>query len=308
MRPDRLHVPQQPHRSFDLRHEQLSHFTNPWHFHPEIELNYVVRSTGLRFIGHSIERFSAGEIVLLGSNLPHYWKNDTVASERESEPLAEAIVVRFSPQLAGAAFWELPETKGIHQLLGRAEIGLKLLEPLRTDIARQLHQLTKKKGLTQLTALLHILDQIAHSEAVVPVSPGYVPNQQVTRQSERLSRVIGHLMQQVGAPVSLPAIAELASMNPAAFCRYFKSQMGQTLTQFVTDLRIRYACDLLTRTDHSLTLISEQAGFESVSYFVQAFRKRQGVTPARFRQQLHAIHAPFPAVDSRSISPNIPNK
>lgn len=287
MRPDRLLVPQQPHRSFDLRHERVSSFTNPWHFHPEIELNYVVSSAGMRFIGHSIERFSGGEIVLLGSNLPHYWKNDATASELE----AEAIVVRFSPQLAGEAFWKLPETKPIQQLLNRAAAGLKLLDSLQADIARQLHQLTERKGLAQFTALLHILDQIAHSEAVAVISPGYVPHQQVTRQNERLSRVIGHLMQQVGAPVSLPDIAELANMNPAAFCRYFKSQMGQTLTQFVTDLRIRYACDLLTRTDESITLVSEQAGFENISYFVQSFRKKQGITPARFRQQVRTVQS-----------------
>lgn len=285
MRPDRLLVPQLPHRSFDLRHEWLPFFTNPWHFHPEIELNYVVSSAGMRFIGHSIERFSGGEIVLLGSNLPHYWKNDAVYSETENALQAEAIVVRFSTNFAGEPFWELPETKPIQRLLSRAGVGLQLLDPLRADIAGQLHALVEKDGLVQLTALLHILDQIARSEAVAPISPGYVPNPQLTRQSERLSRVVGHLMQRVEAPVSLPEIAELANMNPAAFCRYFKSQTGQTLTQFVTDLRIRYACDLLTRTDGSITLISEQAGFENVSYFVQAFRKKQGVTPARFRQR-----------------------
>ncbi|GAB3899534.1 AraC family transcriptional regulator [Larkinella knui] len=289
MRPDRLLVPQQLHRSFDLRHEQLPLFTNPWHFHPEIELNYVVNSTGMRFVGHNMERFSGGEIVLLGSNLPHYWKNDRVHPEPENTAPAEAIIARFSPQFAGEAFWELPETKAIQRLLARASSGLKLLDPLRASIADQLRDLLLKEGLVQLTSLLHILDQIAGSENVRPISPGYVPNQQLSRQSERLSRVIGHLMQRVGAPVSLPEMAELANMNSAAFCRYFKSQTGQTLTQFVTDLRIRYACDLLTRTDESITAISEQAGFENISYFVQAFRKKQGVTPARYRQRLRGV-------------------
>ncbi|GAB3327202.1 AraC family transcriptional regulator [Larkinella ripae] len=289
MRPDRLLVPQQPYRSFDLRHERLAFFTNPWHFHPEIELNYVVSSAGMRFIGHSIERFSAGEIILLGSNLPHYWKNDAVYSEGGNSRPAEAIVVRFAPHFAGETFWEMPETKPIHRLLSRAGVGLKLLDPLRAEVGRQLERLVEQEGLIQLTSLLHILDQIARSEAVEPISPTYVPSQQLIRQSERLSRVIGHLMQRVDAPFSLSDIAELANMNPAAFCRYFKSQMGQTMTQFVTDLRIRYACDLLTRSDESITLVSEQAGFENVSYFVQAFRKKQGITPARFRQQLRAV-------------------
>ncbi|MGA0557975.1 helix-turn-helix domain-containing protein [Larkinella sp. VNQ87] len=288
-RPDRLLVPQQPNRSFDLRHERVAGFLNPWHFHPEIELNYVVSSAGMRFIGHSIERFSGGEIVLLGSNLPHYWKNDAVAGQPDRPLLAEAIIARFAPEFAGEAFWELPEIKPIQRLLQRAGVGLKLLEPLRTEVAQQLEGLLSLSGLAQLTGLLHILDRIAHSDTLAPISPGYLPEYHQNRQSERLSRVIGHLLQHVSQPVSLDEVAGLANMNPAAFCRYFKSQMGQTLTQYVTELRIRYACDLLTRTDESITVVSEQAGFENVSYFVQAFRKKQGVTPARFRQQFRSV-------------------
>jgi hypothetical protein len=62
MRPNRLTIPENGSRSFDLRHEELPYFTNPWHFHPELELNWVIASSGTRYIGHSVERFESGRL------------------------------------------------------------------------------------------------------------------------------------------------------------------------------------------------------------------------------------------------------
>lgn len=288
MRPNRLSVPHTIDRSFDIRHERLPYFTNPWHFHPELELNYVVAGTGTRFIGQSVERFEEGEIILLGAHLPHYWKNDALFYDANSTRSSEAVVVRFMEDFMGKPFLDLPEAHRIKSLFHRAAGGIRLLEPLRSRMADELFALLHLAGLRQLTALLLLLDDIASSTAVTVLSPHYVSSHLVEKQSERLSRVMAHLMEHFTEPVSLPLIADLASMNAAAFCRYFKHQTGQTLTQFVTDLRIRYACELLSRNDQTISVISEQAGFESVSHFVQTFRKLRKQTPAVFRRQILA--------------------
>jgi len=285
MRPNRLYVPYSEGRSFDLRHEQVPFFANPWHFHPELELNYVVSSIGTRFIGRTVERFEPGDIVLLGKNLPHYWKNDAIYQQPDSPGPAEAIVVRFADDFVGQPFLNLPEIDPLKRLMTEAGSGLRLLEPLRTHVATQLRTLLSLRGFSQLLTLLDILHQIAQSGARTVVSPHYVPTQAVLKQGERLSRVMAHLMEHFTEPVALPVMAEMASMNPAAFCRYFKQQTGQTLSQFITDLRIRHACDLLLKTNDTVTTISEAAGFENVSYFVQLFRQQRGQTPMAFRQQ-----------------------
>ena len=79
------------------------------------------------------------------------------------------------------------------------------------------------------------------------ISPGYVPTQQLIKQNERLSHVITYLIEHFARPVSLYQVAQLANMNEAAFCRHFKAQTGKTLTQYLTDLRIQYACKLLSK-------------------------------------------------------------
>lgn len=290
MRPNRLTVPQNESRSFDLRHEHVPYFANPWHFHPELELNFVISSAGTRFIGQSVERFNGGEIVLLGKNLPHYWRNEAAYYKGESPRPAEAIVARFNDDFLGKDFFSLSETRAIRQLFERAASGLQLLEPLHSRIADQLFQLTEKEGFTQLMALLNILHDMATSpHACTVISPDYVPSQLLIKQNERLSHVITYLIEHFTEPISLTQVAQRASMNEAAFCRYFKAQTGKTLTQYLIDLRIRYACELLSTGEDSVTQVCFQVGFDNVSHFIQAFRKQRNQTPYVFRKQTGRI-------------------
>ncbi|NBB22000.1 helix-turn-helix domain-containing protein [Runella sp. CRIBMP] len=286
MRPDLLTVPQTTYRSFDIRHEKLPYFTNPWHFHPELELNFIVNSTGTRFIGQSVERFESGEIVLLGKNLPHYWKNDVSLSQNTASPPAEAIIVRFPEDFAGDRFFKLPETKHIEALFERAVYGLKLLEPLRIKVAQQLHLLPEKEGFEQLMLWVGILDTIAKSKDTKVISPNYIPISTLTKNNERMNKVIAHLLEHFTEPISLQAVAELGSMQESAFCRFFKAQTGQTLNQYITNLRIRYACELLSKSRDSVTQIGFNVGFENVSHFIHIFKKVKGQTPFEFRQKV----------------------
>lgn len=225
MRPDLLTVPQTTYRSFDIRHEKLPYFTNPWHFHPELELNFIVNSTGTRFIGQSVERFESGEIVLLGKNLPHYWKNDVSLSQKTATPSAEAIIVRFAEDFAGDRFFKLPETKHIEALFERAVYGLKLLEPLSFKVAQQLHLLPEKEGFEQLMMWVGILDTIAQSKDTKVISPNYIPISTLTKNNERMNKVIAHLLEHFTEPISLKAVAELGSMHESAFCRFLKLKL-----------------------------------------------------------------------------------
>ncbi|AQG78007.1 helix-turn-helix domain-containing protein [Spirosoma montaniterrae] len=299
MRPNRLTVPQPPDASFHLRHEQSAYFTNPWHFHPELELNYIVAGTGTRFIGQSVARFGPGEILLLGSNVPHYWKSDPVHYQPNSSLLSEAIVVRFRPDFAGDSFFTLPETRAIQGLLDRAVVGLQVNEPMVASVAETLWALTEQSGFSQLMAFLTLLHELAHSTALVAVSPGYVSAQQWQKQSERMSKVIAYLHDHFTEPISLEQVAGIANMNPASFCRYFRQQTGYTLGRFVTDLRVRYAAELLISTSLSVTEVGERVGFDNVSHFVQTFRRCQQQTPFVFRQQLNRTTPYLPKLKSR---------
>ncbi len=53
-------------------------FTAPYHFHPEYELTMILKGEGKRYVGSHMAPYTAGDLVLLGANLPHCWKTDTI--------------------------------------------------------------------------------------------------------------------------------------------------------------------------------------------------------------------------------------
>ena len=93
--------------SFVARRLELPRFDSDFHFHSEYELKYVVQSKGKRFVGDCVENFNEGDLVLLGPNIPHYWKNDPEYFERD-DLKASAYLVMFPENFfltAGSSAW-----------------------------------------------------------------------------------------------------------------------------------------------------------------------------------------------------------
>ena len=99
-------------------------FQAPFHSHPELELVYVKESFGKRIIGNSVSNFEAGDMVFLGSDIPHVWLNDEIYYHNINKLKAQAIVVYFNKDIFGPAFYELKEAKKINSLFEKAKKGL----------------------------------------------------------------------------------------------------------------------------------------------------------------------------------------
>src|SRR5271156_5184775 len=110
-------------------------FDCPFHYHPEIELTLIVSSAGHRYVGDHIGRFAAGDLVLMGPNLPHSYVNDA-RTER-----AVSVVLQFLPGCLGTGFFELGELRAIRALLERSRVGLAFHGPTREKVGRALVQL-----------------------------------------------------------------------------------------------------------------------------------------------------------------------
>src|SRR6478736_9778510 len=87
-------------QSFLVRKFTEKKFSAPYHFHPEYELTLIVRGSGKRYVGSHIQHYAPGDLVLLGSNLPHCWK-----TENESEGSSQSIVIQFREDCMGTDFF-----------------------------------------------------------------------------------------------------------------------------------------------------------------------------------------------------------
>ncbi|RDK03373.1 AraC family transcriptional regulator [Paraburkholderia lacunae] len=80
-------------------------------------------------------------------------------------------------------------------------------------------------------------------------------------------------------------LGELAAMSRATYARRFSERAGITVMDFLTQIRMTIACDLLRRTQRSAAEIGEAVGYQSEAAFGKAFQQSVGVTPGRYRRQ-----------------------
>ena len=280
-------IPKSELYSFAVREFTLPCFKVPWHFHPECELTLILQSRGRRMVGDSIEEFAPGDLVLIGSNLPHYWRNS--GTEKNSKKKSKAIVVQFREECFGADFIGLPEMAGVRNVLRRARRGLHFTGKSRDAAAATMMRMAAGNGLDRLIALLNIFRLLNESAEVrVLSSPGFSPLLDEFA-SERINRAYKFIFENFAAPIRHEEIARGAGMSLSAFGHYFKRVTGRTLTDFINDVRVGHASRLLIETDQPVSKIAYASGFESLSNFNHRFRKLTGVNPKEYRHEHQAI-------------------
>src|SRR4030081_3145931 len=114
----RLHqLPFSSDASFLYNKWDCDYFDKPWHFHKEYELVLINKSKGSKFIGDKVRHFQEGDLTLIGSNIPHLYRNDEEYYERKGELEASSIFIHFTRDFLGNQFFNVPEMKLVHGLL-----------------------------------------------------------------------------------------------------------------------------------------------------------------------------------------------
>lgn len=284
MKPMHLKVPAYSKFYIDARREQVSYFANPWHFHDELELTFVIKSEGTKFIGDHISNFKPGEIILLGSRLPHYWRNHNSYYENISEKGAEAIIVRFNKDYAGNEFFKIPSLKPISDLLNDAKRGIYIAEP-NDDLQQKLIALLRLNEGQKIIALTEILLSIAMLKSYSYLcSIGYA-HQYKSNDIEKIDTVYNYVLNNFKSDLSVQDIALRCNMNTAAFCRYFKKKTSKTFKDFMNEIRLGHAAGLLLNGDFTIGEVAFESGFNTPSYFNRMFKRIKGITPTAYRLQ-----------------------
>ena len=268
--------------SFLCRRRRDPRFPFAWHFHPEVELTHIVQSRGKRFVGDSIADYEDGDLVLLGSNLPHTWVSDP----RRRGP-HEAVFCQFSATFLGADFFRAPELLPVRRLLERSAQGLRFTGRSQKAVARRMETIDGLRGPERLLALLGILGALARSRDARPLSSrGFVPPPR-RADAARIDRVCRFLTENFTDRVPLADAAKVAHLSVPAFSRFFKRRTGKTLVGYLTELRVGHACRELIETDRAVSEIAFDAGFNNLSNFNRRFLEAKAMSPREFRGQFH---------------------
>jgi AraC-like DNA-binding protein len=257
-----------------------------------VELTYIVAGSGLRFVGNSIELYGPGDLVLIGSGVPHTWQSAEPLNRRTALQV-ESIVVQFRPDLWGDPEKSPPEFRPLHRLLSKALSGLHIAD---AALARAMKEIlvelldAKPLSLTRHHLLLKALDVLTQANAakwkksLISLS---TPPQSQSRESRdtRLTKVMEYAQRSLAAgdPFTQAQAAQLLRMSPASFSRFFRQKVGRTFVRYVNEWRVGLACRALAQSDESITSIAFNCGFGNLSNFNRRFKQIKTITPRQFR-------------------------
>lgn len=248
-----------------------------WHYHPELELVYVRGGHGRRHVGSNISHFQDGELILIGSNLPHLGFTDRMTNNEKE------TVVQFAPSFPHLGFLELPELRQIRELGQRARNGISFYGNTRLIQGSRLERLITLPPLSRLILMIDILNELAVSDEYENLNAEGFHLEVETHGYERFNQIQEFIGSNFERDISLDEISRIAAMTVPAFCRYFKKTTGKTFVTYLNDFRIVYACKLLADDHSTVQNVAFDSGFNSVSQFNRAFKKHTGKTATEYR-------------------------
>ena len=236
------------------------------HTHPFTEIFYVIDGTGSFLFPEESYSIKPGDLIIIPPYLEHTERSDpgrplqyyVIGIDGITFPVKEAkehthIFCNFSQVPFITSLFEQILYEGRNKKYGSDAICQKLLEIL----------------LLKITQVQHL-----------------VPEPSTTnRMTKECAMIQEYLNTHYGEHITLDSLTRLTHMNKYYMAHSFTKYTGLSPIQYLNERRLETACRLLKEADYSVSTISSVTGFSSQSYFTQTFRKKYGITPAKYRQK-----------------------
>ncbi|MCK0158253.1 AraC family transcriptional regulator [Cellulophaga sp. F20128] len=275
-------------QAFHIRKDERTHFYDNWHFHEMLELVVILKGEGQRFIGDSVETFLKGDVILVGSKLPHVWRSNPPKNLNDTKTHCTSIIIQFSPGFLGPSFLDLFESKKLNELFKNAERGMSFFNYTSKILIRKIKKLLPLMGMERLLLFIEIL-HIASMSNEYRLLASSLFKETIFKGDNKINRVFEFVMDNFSNPITLDEVAKVASMNKTAFCRYFKNRTNKTFTSFLNEIRIGYACKLIHEEKYSITEAAYLSGYNSPSHFNKQFRLIKKISPSEFYSNIKKL-------------------
>jgi AraC-like DNA-binding protein len=255
----------------------------PLHYHPEHEMVLVLSGRGKVIVSDVAASFMAGDLLLIGGNVPHLYVNDEGGAAR---PKIKVVVIQFKEKLFDSLL-QIPEFYRTGKFLAQMRQGVKVTH--LDGLEKHLTSLVHKRGVDKFNTLVYILDSIVRRGRyqVIAQAPGRESGSQL--YSQRLRDVYAIVQKNYTRDITVDEVAAKVHLSKTSFCRFLKKEAGKTFTELLNEERIKYACALLRETPYTVTQVSYQCGFNNPSHFFRQFRKLKKVSPNIYKQRVRSV-------------------
>jgi AraC-like DNA-binding protein len=264
----------------------LSHgFPTPlarWHYHDEYELHLITATSGKAFVGDWIGQFQPGHLVLTGPRLPHNWVTMDLPEGGVPE---RDLVIQFPHDPIANSSQLIPELRSILPLLERAKHGIEFFD-LYPQSVQHWRKVKASHGLARFAAFCEFLALLAEAKDYRLLSNAQIQSVDNDAQLDQINAIVSRITDNIGSPLSVAELALELDMNESRFSRFFRRATGNTFTDFVNQIRVNRACQLLMDSDRPITSIAFEVGFNNIANFNRRFLDIKGMTPRDYRRQV----------------------
>lgn len=262
----------------DCNHPQYVMST---HWHSSMEIIRIIEGTFTLTVhlDNSII-LKEGDIFIINSEVVHSGQPHGCIYECLAIDLSKLAINNSAYN--GVADSLLMRTVALAETPRDAEVQRLISGLFETMSAEDTGYQLKAIGLT-----LELLGQMQLLHLYSPISELSIQNQ---RGAERMKAILKYISDNCCKDITLDDMASKVGFTPKYFCKFFKKMTNTTPITCLTMYRIEQAAKKLRSTDESITQIAYTCGFNDLSYFIKTFKRLNGVTPSRYRNNCAVIN------------------
>jgi len=273
-------------RTIHIKLVDEAFLSNPLHFHELCELVLIEESYGKRIVGNHIDSFSAGDLVLIGPNIPHIWRNDDVFLTENHHERARAIVIYFPADFLIQLTDDQSTIQAMEQFIDKAKDGLRFFGNTLEKAIVMMRDLIDKDSLSKITGFLNLITLLYQTNEYDSLSNGAYKPIYSERENKRINLIYLYVMQNFRDTVSLRDASALLDMTPNAFCRFFKKHTQKSFSRFVNEMRIGHACKLLKDKNYNISEVCYASGYQNLTNFNKFFKEIMNKNPSLYRKEM----------------------
>ena len=246
------------------------------HWHNSLEVLYIASGKMDTGINNAIYHLKRGDLIIINSGDIHFTRCRDYAKIYVLQvpyPLLNTHIpnydyVRFQDSDGSVVFSNPAKVDELSRLMIQMyEITLEQKPGYTLLFSSKLYQ------------FLFILFQGYHTDISSRTK------QKSDRNLIRLEQVMNYVKSHYTQPISLEDAAQILSLNPEYFCRYFKKYMGMTFLEYVNSIRLYHIHQDLLNTNYSVSELMDRHGFTNYKLFSKMFRNTYGCPPGMFSRQ-----------------------